>query len=102
MTAVAPRPAATTLPVAGRYLDALERRVLIFDGAMGTSIHACGLSAEDYGGPALEGCTEALLLTRPDVIEAIHESFLAVGADVIETDSFQGSRLKLSEWGLGE
>ncbi len=85
-----------------RFLAELERRVLIFDGAMGTSVQSYYLSAEDFGGPALEGCNEHLVLTRPDLIEEIHESFLKVGCDVLETDTFQGSRLKLDEWGLGD
>jgi 5-methyltetrahydrofolate--homocysteine methyltransferase len=84
-----------------RYLDELDKRVLIFDGAMGTSVQSYYLDAEAFGGPGLEGCNEHLVLTRPDIIEEIHESFLKVGCDVLETDSFQGSRLKLDEWGLG-
>jgi 5-methyltetrahydrofolate--homocysteine methyltransferase len=85
-----------------RYLEELDKRVLFYDGAMGTQIHAAELTADDYGGTALEGCNENLVLTRPDVIEQIHEAYLAAGADVVETDTFQGSRLKLDEWGLGE
>jgi 5-methyltetrahydrofolate--homocysteine methyltransferase len=85
-----------------RYVEELDKRVLIYDGAMGTQIHEAGLIAEDYGGVALEGCNENLVLIRPDVIERIHEAYLAAGADVIETDTFQGSRLKLDEWGLGD
>jgi 5-methyltetrahydrofolate--homocysteine methyltransferase len=84
------------------YLEELDRRVLFFDGAMGTQIHAAELRAEDYGGKDLEGCNENLVLLRPDVIERIHEDYLVAGADVIETDTFQGSRLKLNEWGLGD
>ena len=67
------------------YLQALERRVLVYDGAMGTNIQRYNLTAEDFGGKALEGCNDNLVLTRPDVIQAIHESFLAVGCDVVET-----------------
>lgn len=85
-----------------RYLEELEKRVLFFDGAMGTQIHAANLTAEDYGGVALEGCNENLVLIRPEIIEKIHEAYLAAGADVLETDTFQGSRLKLDEWGLGD
>ncbi len=82
------------------YLAALDRRVLIFDGAMGTSIQAVDLNAGDFGGS--EGCNDILVLTRPDVIRAIHSSFLAVGCDVIETDTFNATRLRLNEYGLGE
>ncbi len=84
-----------------RYLDALAQRVLIFDGAMGTNIQRYQLTAEDYGGPATEGCNEYLVLTKPSVIEEIHAGFLDVGCDVIETDSFTASHLKLDEYGIG-
>ncbi|MFL5499098.1 MAG: homocysteine S-methyltransferase family protein, partial [Gemmatimonadaceae bacterium] len=84
------------------YLDALSRRVLIYDGAMGTNIQRYNLSAEDFGGKALEGCNDHLVLTRPDVIQAIHESFLAVGCDVVETCTFQSTPRRLHEWGLGD
>jgi len=84
-----------------RFLDALAQRVLIYDGAMGTNIQRYQLSAEDYGGQKTEGCNEYLLLTKPAVIEEIHTGFLEAGCDVLETDSFTGSRLKLDEYGLG-
>src|SRR5579884_3143086 len=83
------------------YLNELARRVLIFDGAMGTNIQRYQLTAEDYGGQSTEGCNEYLVLTRPSVIEEIHAGFLEAGCDVLETDSFTGSRLKLDEYGLG-
>jgi 5-methyltetrahydrofolate--homocysteine methyltransferase len=82
------------------YLDALEQRVLIFDGAMGTSIQGFDLTAEDFGGK--EGCMDYLVLTRPDVIEEIHASFLEVGCDVVETDTFNASRLRLGEYDLAD
>ncbi|MEJ2216112.1 MAG: homocysteine S-methyltransferase family protein, partial [Gemmatimonadota bacterium] len=82
------------------YMDALRDRVLIYDGAMGTSIQALGLGPEDFGGPALEGCNDHLVLSRPDVVEGIHRSFLDVGVDVIETDTFRANRLTLGEYGL--
>jgi 5-methyltetrahydrofolate--homocysteine methyltransferase len=85
-----------------RYLDELSRRVLIYDGAMGTNIQRYNLSAEDFGGKALEGCNDNLVLTRPDVIAAIHESFLEVGCDVVETCTFQSTPRRLREWGLGD
>ncbi len=84
------------------YLEALRDRVLVYDGAMGTSIQALGLTAEDFGGPALEGCNDHLVLSRPDVIESIHASFLEVGCDVVETDTFRANRLTLREYGLEE
>src|SRR5256714_2150700 len=84
------------------YLQELERRVLIYDGAMGTNIQRYNLSAEDFGGKALEGCNDNLVLTRPDVIREIHESFLEVGCDVVETCTFQSTPRRLREWGLGD
>ncbi len=88
--------------IESRYLDELNRRVLVYDGAMGTNIQRHNLSAEDFGGKALEGCNDHLVLTRPDVIQGIHESFLAVGCDVVETCTFQSTPRRLHEWGLGD
>src|ERR1700682_3850749 len=85
-----------------RYLEALAERVLIYDGAMGTNIQQYQLSAEDYGGQATEGCNEYLVLTKPLVIEEIQAGFLEVGCDVLETNSFTASRLKLDEYGIGK
>jgi 5-methyltetrahydrofolate--homocysteine methyltransferase len=85
-----------------RYLDVLKQRVLVFDGAMGTSVQSLELSADDFGGPELEGCNDYLVLSRPGVIHDIHASFLEVGCDVIETDSFRANRLSLAEYGLGD
>src|ERR1044072_1499553 len=83
------------------FLDAISSRVVVFDGGMGATLEQFDLSSEDYGG--LPGkCHEALVLQRPDVIEGVHTSMLEAGAEVVETDTFQGSRLKLDEWGLGE
>ncbi len=83
------------------YLAAIRERVVVFDGSMGATLEQYDLTQADYGG--LQGkCHEALVLHRPDVIEALHESMAQVGAEVVQTDSFQASRLKLDEWGLGE
>jgi 5-methyltetrahydrofolate--homocysteine methyltransferase len=83
------------------FLGAVRERVVVFDGGMGATLEQFDLTQEDYGG--LEGkCHEALVLNRPDVIEGVHTSMLDAGAEVVETDTFQGSRLKLDEWGLGE
>ncbi len=84
------------------YLDAIRERVLVFDGAMGTNIQRHHLTPDDFGGKALEGCNDHLVLTRPDVIQGIHESFLAVGCDVVETCTFQSTPHRLREWGIGE
>jgi 5-methyltetrahydrofolate--homocysteine methyltransferase len=67
---------------------------------MGTSIQSLGLTAADFGGAGLEGCNDYLALSRPDVIERIHASFLEVGCDVVETDTFRANRLTLREYGL--
>src|SRR6185437_10186746 len=83
------------------YLEAIRSRVVVFDGGMGATLEQFELTSEDYGG--LQGkCHEALVLHRPDVIEGVHTSMLDAGAIVLETDSFQGSRLKLEEWGLDD
>ncbi len=73
---------------------------MIFDGAMGTSLQLADLTAEDYGGPALEGCSEAVVLHRPDVVKAIHRSFLDVGCDVVEANAFGAFGVVLAEYGL--
>ena len=82
------------------FLSSLRERVLVFDGAMGTQIHARELGRDDFGGK--EGCNDFLSITRPDVVEDIHAAYFAAGADVVETNSFQASRIRLDEWGLGE
>lgn len=83
-----------------RYLDAVNDHVVIFDGAMGTSILKYNLTAADYGGEQYAGCVDYLVIMRPDVIEAIHESFLNVGTETIETCTFRSNRLTLAEYGL--
>jgi 5-methyltetrahydrofolate--homocysteine methyltransferase len=87
--------------VAG-YLDLLAERVTIFDGATGTNLQLRGLGPDDFGGPALEGCNELLVATRPDVVQDLHRSFLDVGVDVIETDSFGAFPVVLAEYGIAE
>src|SRR6476660_10179397 len=83
------------------YLEAIRKGVVVYDGGMGATLEMFELTQEDYGG-LLGKCHEALVLNRPDVIEGVHSSMLEAGAEVVETDTFQGSRLKLEEWGLGE
>ncbi len=85
-----------------RYLDAIADHVVIFDGAMGTSVQLYNLKAEDFGGERYNGLNEMLVLTRPDVIEEIHSSFLAVGSEIVETCTFRGNRLTLGEFGLSD
>ena len=85
-----------------RYLDLLAQRVVVFDGATGTNLQLRNLSADDFGGPALEGCNEMLSITRPDVIQDLHRSFLEVGVDVVETNSFGAFPTVLAEYGISE
>src|ERR1700690_3795768 len=81
------------------FRQALASRVVIYDGGMGATLEQLDLTSADYGG--LEGrCHEALVLHRPDVIGGVHSSMLDAGAEVVETCTFQGSRIKLGEWGL--
>src|SRR5438270_283127 len=83
------------------YLRAIATRVVVYDGGMGATLEQFDLTSEDYGGLAGK-CHEALVLNRPDVIEGVHASMLDAGAEVVETDTFQASRLKLEEWGLAD
>jgi 5-methyltetrahydrofolate--homocysteine methyltransferase len=85
-----------------RYLDALEKRVLVYDGAMGTSLQAQNLTAEHFGGEQYNGCNDYLVISYPQAVEAVHRSFLDVGVDVLETDTFRSNRLTLGEYGLGD
>ncbi|MBA2513582.1 MAG: homocysteine S-methyltransferase family protein, partial [Solirubrobacterales bacterium] len=81
------------------YRHAINSRVVVFDGGMGATLEQFDLSLEkDYRLPGR--CHEALVLNRPDVIAGVHESFVEAGAEVVQTDTFQASRLKLEEWGL--
>ncbi|HEU5350640.1 MAG TPA: methionine synthase [Terracidiphilus sp.] len=80
------------------FLKELARRVLVYDGAMGTNVQQHDLSAEDFWGK--EGCNELLVLSRPDVIRSVHASFLEAGCDVIETDSFGSTSIVLAEYEL--
>jgi 5-methyltetrahydrofolate--homocysteine methyltransferase len=94
----------TTLPpfTNRRYLDAIADHIVIYDGAMGTSIQRYNLTAADFGGEQYNGCNDYLVITRPDVIEEIHAGFLNVGSEVVETCTFRSNRLTLGEYGLGE
>ena len=80
----------------------LDNRILVLDGAMGTMIQQCNLTADDFGGAALEGCNENLVLTRPDVILDIHKKYYEAGADIVETDTFGSTPLVLAEYGLAD
>ena len=83
-----------------RYLDALQERVLIYDGAMGTSLQSQDLTPEQFGGEQYAGCNDFLVISYPSAVEQVHRGFLEVGVDVIETDTFRSNRVTLAEYGL--
>jgi len=83
-----------------RFLDALLERVLVYDGAMGTSLQKMKLTAQHFGGERTNGCNDYLVISYPQAVEAVHRSFLEVGVDVIETDTFRANRLTLGDYGL--
>lgn len=85
-----------------RYLDELARRVLVFDGAMGTSLQKMNLTADHFGGQKYFGCNDYLVITCPEAVENVHRSFLEVGVDVIETCTFRSNRLTLGEYDLAD
>ncbi|MBY0204831.1 methionine synthase [Paenibacillus cucumis Kampfer et al. 2016] len=80
--------------------DAIKQRILILDGAMGTMIQQVDLTSEDFGGEDLDGCNEMLVLTRPDLIQRIHEDYLEAGADLIETNTFGATSVVLAEYDI--
>ena len=82
------------------YLTALSERVLVFDGATGTNLQLMDLGPDDFGGEHLAGCNEVLVATKPDAIDRLHRSFLDVGCDVVETDTFGSFSIVLAEYGL--
>lgn len=82
--------------------EQLEKRILILDGAMGTMIQQADLTEDDFGGPELDGCNEMLVLTRPDVIQRIHEQYLEAGADILETNTFGATSVVLAEYDIPE
>ena len=84
------------------FLDILKQKVIVFDGAMGVNIQAQNLTPDDFGGEKYEGCNEYLVLKKPSAIERIHNDFLEVGCDVIETDSFGSTPIVLAEYGLSD
>ena len=83
-----------------KYLDALEKKVLVFDGAMGTSLQLQNLTAEHFGGEQYNGCNDYLVISYPEAVEKVHRSFLEVGVDVLETDTFRSNRITMEEYGL--
>lgn len=84
------------------FLDAVDKKVVVYDGATGTWLQTRELTEDDFGGPDLEGCNELLNRTRPDVIEALHTAYLEAGADVVETNTFGSFAVPLEEYGLAD
>jgi 5-methyltetrahydrofolate--homocysteine methyltransferase len=84
------------------FLDLVRQRVVVYDGAFGTYMQTQGLTADDFGGPALDGCNEMLVLTRPDLIAQLHDDFFAVGVDVVETATFGAFAIPLAEYGVAD
>lgn len=84
------------------YIDTITRGVVVFDGATGTWLQTQDLTADDFGGPHLEGCNEILNVTRPDVIEALHRAYLDVGAGVVETNTFGAFGAPLGEYDMAD
>src|SRR4051794_9803697 len=84
------------------YLDLIAQRVVVYDGATGTWLQTQDLTADDFGGHALEGCNENLGMLRPDVIAALHTAYFEAGCDIVETNTFGTSPLTLAEYDLGD
>jgi len=85
-----------------RYLEAVLERVIIFDGAMGTGLQSKNLTAEHYGGERYLGCFDYLVISYPQAVEDIHRSYLEVGVDVVQTNTFRANSITLNDYGLGE
>ena len=88
--------------MANDFLNLVAEKVVVFDGATGTWLQTQDLTVDDYGGDALEGCTDYLGITRPDVIRALHSAYLEVGADVVETNTFGAFGVPLGEYDLAD
>src|SRR6476661_5145110 len=84
------------------FLDLVDERVVVYDGAFGTYMQEQNLTADDFGGPDLEGCNEILVLSRPDLVAGMHEAFFDVGVDVVETATFGAFAVPLNEYGVGD
>ncbi len=88
---------ATTL-----FEQRLQQKIMVFDGATGSNLQTMNLTTEDFGGEALNGCNEHLVITRPEAVEKLHASFLETGCDVIETDTFGATSIVLAEYNLAD
>ncbi|HEX8366930.1 MAG TPA: methionine synthase [Pyrinomonadaceae bacterium] len=85
-----------------KFLELLKEKIVVFDGAMGTNLMAQNLTLEDFGGANFENCSENLIYTRPDAVLNVHQAFLEVGSDVIETNTFGGNTVVLQEFGIAD
>ena len=83
-----------------RFLDKIRTEITVFDGAMGTNLQRQNLSPDDYGGEALAGCNEYLVVSKPEAVQRVHEEFLRVGCEAIETNTFGANAIVLAEYGL--
>ncbi|MGI8848277.1 MAG: methionine synthase [Candidatus Dormibacteria bacterium] len=92
----------TTSDTGSAYLEALRERVLVFDGAMGTSVQSLEPNSHQFGGTSLDGWIDGLVLHSPDIVREIHRTMLSAGADAVETCTFQATRLRLEEWGQAD
>jgi 5-methyltetrahydrofolate--homocysteine methyltransferase len=88
--------------IAKTLRELMQQRVLVLDGAMGTMLQQRQLTAADFGGAALEGCNENLVRTRPDVVLDIHRKYFEAGADIVETDTFNGTKSDLVDYGIAD
>src|SRR5215471_1729535 len=99
-------PRGTTTPIRSGaehpFLDLLQERVLVLDGAFGTWMQGQNLGPDDFGGEALEGCNEHLVMTRPDLVAQMHDEFFRVGVDAVETATFGAFPLVLAEYGIAD
>jgi 5-methyltetrahydrofolate--homocysteine methyltransferase len=84
------------------FAQRLQEKILVFDGATGTTFQFMNLTADDFGGEALNGCNEHLVITKPEAVEKLHESFLEIGCDVVETNTFGATPIVLAEYDLAE
>src|SRR4029453_2127705 len=91
-----------TMDSMSRLSAALQERILVLDGAMGTMLQAANLTADDFGGPALEGCNEHLHLTRPDVVRGVHRAYRDAGADCVSPNTFGCAPYVLAEYALAD
>nr|MDQ6919365.1 homocysteine S-methyltransferase family protein [Candidatus Dormibacteraeota bacterium] len=91
------------LPLSERgqqFEELLRSKIVLLDGAQGTYLQGCDLTAEDFGGPDLEGCNEYLVVTRPEIVKGMHRAYFEAGSDMVGSDTFGSTPLVLGEYGL--